>query len=196
MQESTAEVDREAIADCFNRYKKAVLNDRGEEALKCIDQKTRQYYSENIWLIKKGPKDELKKLTLLDQLSILLMRHKASKAEILPMNGDDLFVYGVKNGMIDKNSTAGLQLGTIAVEGDFAQSKIVVKGREAPFGYDFYRENGEWKIDLTSALSVAASAFQSLPAQQNVTENEFLMTLLENAVGKEPDDSVWEPLER
>ncbi len=193
------EDDEKAIRACFDRYMKALLNNDGDDAVLCVDRKTLLYYEQLLKLIKVGTRAEVDSLPMRDKATVLLMRHRVPKEMMLAMtNGHDHFVYGITNGLLDKDSASNVELGTITVEGDTAKSNTfsVAQQREYPFGVHFNRENGEWKMDMTSVFPLVDMVMQTEVTRSGLTENEFLWRLLEASSGKKPSDSIWEPLER
>jgi len=182
------------VRESFDNYKYAILNDKGEEAVKYVDSRTISYYSEMLNNTKNGDSLILNSLGLVDKFMVLAIRHRTPKEKILSFNGEDLLVYAVKEGMVGKNSVANNAIGDVEIDGDFAKGQLVSNVEEYPFYFHFYKENGAWKIDLTSSLSFGTLAFKKMIEESGVEENEYLFILLEMLNGKKPGNEIWQPI--
>src|SRR5690606_16152787 len=101
----TAQKKEEKLVNkSFEGYKDAILNDRGEEAVKFVDSRTMNYYAHVLDKVKNADSVEVSALSLMDKLMVLSVRHRAKKEEILRFTGESLFVYAIKEGMVGKNS--------------------------------------------------------------------------------------------
>jgi hypothetical protein len=182
------------VKKCFENYKSAILNDRGEEAVNYVDSRTIAYYSEMIEKTKSADSAEVDALGIMDKLMVFSMRHRATKEQILSFDGKSALVYAIEEGMVGKESVATASLGVIDVDGNFAKGQFVNDGQKTPIYYHFYKEDGDWKIDLTSIFDIAAMAFRNMQKESGMTENEFLFTILEMITGKKPGPEIWETL--
>jgi len=128
-------------------------------------------------------------------LMVFTIRHRASKEEILSFDGKSLIVYAIEKGMVGKNSVMNLTIGEVNTGGNFAKGQIVVNGKPEPYYFHFYKENGVWKIDLTSAFAISATLFEQMAEASGETENDYLFMLLEMITGERPGHKVWEVVE-
>ncbi|TKG91572.1 hypothetical protein EYV94_21340 [Puteibacter caeruleilacunae] len=192
---SAKESEEELVRKSFNNYKSAILNDRGEEAVKFVDSNTIKYYSEILEKTKTAKPAEVKSLGLMDRLMVLAIRHRASKSNILSFDGKALLVYAIKEGMVGKNSVKNNSIGKVKVNGNFATGNMLVNGQATPLDFQFNKENGTWKVDLTAIFPAGTMAFKEMQKNSGKDENEFLMMLLEMASGKKPKDDIWNELE-
>ncbi len=183
------------IKESFEKYKSAILNDKGKEAVTYVDSRTVSYYTEILQATKKADAAEINALGVMDKLMVFSIRHQATREELLQFDGEGLLVYAIEKGMIGKNSIANNSLGTIKVEGSFAKGQLVTRGREMPLYFDFHKENGSWKIDLTSIFSTAEMAFKRMQEDSGYDENEYIFALLEMLTGKKPGDEIWDSIE-
>ncbi|MCL2304047.1 MAG: hypothetical protein FWC43_01740 [Planctomycetaceae bacterium] len=182
------------IRDCFDRYKKSLLDAQGEDAFECIDQKTISYYESLLDDVKFATRQKIEQMPLMHKMTVLMIRHQVPEEMILSMSGKELFVYAVENGMIGKDSVANVELGTITVTKGSAKTKIISNGKEAPFGFAFTFEDGQWRMDITSAFPIMQKALKAVAQQQGMSDNDFIFSLLETLTNKKPSDSIWEPL--
>ncbi len=182
------------VKQCFNNYKQAILVSDGEEAIKWVDEHTLQYYEEILSFSLSADSSAIQERTLMDKLTILSIRHRVPKEEVLKMSGDDFFKYAINEGMVGKNSVMNIEIGEVSIEGEFATGNIVASGQKSPLNFHFYKEEDAWKIDLTSIFQVSNAGLSSMIKSNGMTENEFIFSSLEMLTGKKVEDSIWEPL--
>ncbi|SHH64086.1 hypothetical protein SAMN04488109_4775 [Chryseolinea serpens] len=185
------EVD--AVKASFDNYKAAILNDQGEQAVKHIDGRTIKYYDNILEEVKMFDSAKVESLSLLDKMMVFSIRHRASKAEILSFDGSKLFVYAIQKGMVGKNSVVNSMIGEVTISGTFAKGQLVVNDKKVPIYFHFYKEQGQWKVDLTSIFPVASVAFKKAVDNSGQSEDDFLFSLLEMLTGKKPGPEIWVP---
>jgi hypothetical protein len=183
-----------AVRAAFDNYKSAILNDQGEDAVKYVDSRTMKYYSDMLELVKNANEAEVNALSVVDKMMVLTVRHRTSKEDILSFDGKELLVYAIKSGMVGKNSVSDNTIGEITIDNNFAKGQLISKGQKAPFYFHFYKEDDQWKIDITSIFSVATATFENIIQESGQEENEFIFSLLEMVSGKKPGPEVWEPV--
>ena len=141
---SAQKSEEKQVCKSFDAYKKAILNDRGEEAVKYVDSRTVKYYDDMARLVKNADSASVAGLSLMDRLMVFSIRHRATQEEIPGFDGRKLLVYAIQNGMVGKNSVAGNEIGEVTIQGDFAKgqfSELVVRTDSASADA-FYRKNG------------------------------------------------------
>jgi hypothetical protein len=183
--------DENLVRKAFENYKSAILNENGEEAFKYINSGTANYYTYIIDLIKTADSTKIDSLSLLDKITVFSVRHRASKEEIIGMDGKSVFVYAIENGMIGKNSVENNKIGGIAINNEFATGQLIVNGQKTPFNFHFYKEMNEWKVDLTSIFPVTEKAFKQVVAASGEKENDYIFNLLDLLTGKKPGSEIW-----
>ncbi len=187
--------EEQAVKSAFEKYRADILNDLGEEAFKDVDSRTVKYYGDLLEWIKNSDSLEVEALSVLDKMSVLMIRNKMPKEDLLAMDGKQLFIYAVNEGMVGKGSVSNNSIGKVAVNGNFASGQFISKGRETEVYFHFYKEDGTWKIDLTSLFSVSILAFDKLIADSGKSENEFLIPLIEASIAKKMNPESWKPLQ-
>jgi len=187
--------DDKLVRAAFDSYKSSILNDKGEEALKYVDSRTVKYYGDILDLVKNADAEKIEQLSILDKLMVFSIRHRASKEEILSFDGKGLLVYAIKKGMVAKNSVANNSIGEVVIDGDFAKGKFVANGKETPLYFHFYKEENQWKVDLTSLFPVANAAVKKMADDSGQGESEYILSLLEMMTGKKPAEEIWNPIQ-
>jgi hypothetical protein len=186
--------EEKLVKKSFDNYKTAILNDKGDEAVKYVDSRTIKYYSDILQLVKTADSTKIETLSILDKLMVFSIRDRTSKEDILSFDGKSLFVYAIKSGMVGKNSVANNSIGDVMIDNDFAKGQLIANGQKAPFDFHFYKEDGQWKIDLTSLFPVSTMAFKKMAEESGQNENVYLFSLLEMITGKKPGNETWKPI--
>ena len=184
------------IKAAFNNYKASILNDKGVEAVKYVDRRTLKYYGEMLDLVKNAEREQVEQLSIVDKVMVFSVRHRTSKEEIFSFDGRGLFVYAIKSGMVGKNSDVNTEIGKVVVEGDFAKGQFISNGKETPLYFHFYKEEGEWKIDLTEMFPMAEMALKKMVDDSGLDESAYIFRLLEMLTGNAPRAEIWNPVNK
>ena len=190
---SHSQSDKELVLKSFENYKNAILTDKGKLAADFVDSRTMNYYSTILDKVKTADSLELDSMGIIDKLTVLTMRHRVEKKDLLNFNGKDLFVYAIDNGMVGKNSVVNAELGDIVTNGDFSKAEFVVNGQQTPFFFHFYREDKVWRIDITHLFSLGTMSFKKMIEDSGENENDFITNILEVLTGKKPTENIWKP---
>jgi hypothetical protein len=185
--------DQKAVRDCFAAYREAILSQRGNDAVERVNQATVDYYERVRGLALSAPEQEVRKLPLYDRMMVLLLRHRLPLDLLSGMNGREVFVYGVNRGWIGKEDVMESDVGTVRVSGDRATAQFVKAGKPTPLSYSFTKESGQWKMDLTAMAPAVNLALKQLIEREGVSEDEFLLDILESVSGQKPSARIWQP---
>jgi len=186
--------EEKLVKKSFDNYKSAILNDKGEEAVKFVDSRTIKYYSDILELVKTADSAKVETISILDKLMVFSIRHRTAKEDVLNFDGESLLVYAINSGMVGKNSVANNSIGEVKIEGNYAKGQYISNGQKAPFYFDFYKEDKQWKIDLTSLFPISTKAFKKMADDSGQNQNDYLFSLLEMITGNKPDIEIWKPI--
>ena len=186
--------DVDLVKKAFADYKSAILNDQAEKALSVVDSRTKKYYTQILNDVKSADSAKINSLSIVDKITILGIRSKASKDEILKMKETDAFIFAVNNGMVGKNSVAGNSVGQITIDGKFAKAQLVASGQATDLYFNFYNEDKQWKLDLTALFPLTKQVFKKMIDDSGKSENEFLFNILEVLTGKKITSEIWKPI--
>ncbi|MGI9545359.1 MAG: hypothetical protein ACR2MX_19005 [Cyclobacteriaceae bacterium] len=189
-----AQGEVDAVKGCFSIYKSALLAGNGLEAVEEIDQNTLDYYKTILDHTLRSDSAKVASLDFMDKLIVIRVRDLMTLEEVSALDESSFFVYAVDNGMIGKEGVANLELGIVELNGSSAKGQVIAGGQPAPIHFDFFKEQGNWKIDLTSIFGVSQAALQKVIADSGMTENEFIFQVLEMLTGKQPGKEVWQPM--
>jgi hypothetical protein len=188
------EIKNSAIQKAFDNYKSAVLNNNGEEAVRYINNKTLEYYGYILDKVKTANKSEVNKLSIFYKITILSIRHRIPKEEILSFDNRKLFIYLINHEMVGKSSFAENSIAQIIITGNFALAKILAGDKLSPYSLQFQNENGQWKIDLTSLSPLVSVEIEKKMKESGYNENKFIFSILTNLTGRKPDKKIWKPI--
>jgi len=186
--------EEKLVRKSFDNYKSAILNDKGEEAVKFVDARTIKYYSNILELVKTADSAKVESLSILDKLLVFSIRHRTSKDDVLSFDGLALLTYAIKSGMVGKNSVANTSIGEVTIDNSFAKGQLIAKGNKSPYFFQFYKEEKQWKIDLTSLFSISTTAFKNMANESGQPESEYIFSLLEMISGNKPNAQIWQPV--
>ncbi|MEL6143105.1 MAG: hypothetical protein AAFU67_16000, partial [Bacteroidota bacterium] len=174
-------------------YKNAILNDEGEEAANYVDSRTMAYYVDILEKTRTADSIAVESLGIMDKMMVFFVRHRTEEDLLKKFDGRQLFVHAVEEGMVGKESVVNNDIGKITIDGDFAKAQVLSQGRRMPMWYHFHKEDGQWKLDLTSLFPAAEYSFHQSLKNMEQDENEFLFLLLQLTTGEEPGPEIWLP---
>ena len=193
-RESAAELSDEqaAVIEAMNAYKRAILAGDGEAAVELIDRKTIKYYDELLEKILYADSVTMVSLPIVDQISILLARQTIPLKVLKRMDGSSFFVHSIDAGWTGNGGVRG-EIGNIEIFEDWAVGYQMKDGEPTPIGLRFNRENGAWRLDLTSILLYANIILTKYVDAQPLSRRVFLQTTVEQMSGVVSTDTMWHP---
>jgi hypothetical protein len=176
----------------FDSYKTFLCNGNGGEAANLVDSHTIKYYGDIIELVKNADSLKVESLSILDKIMVLIVRQRVSKENILNFDGKALLIHAINNGMIDKNGAGSLTIGDVTVNNNSAKGQLIFNGTGTPYFLNFYKENGQWKYDLTSSFPIFIPALQKLVTEFG--ERGSIDLMLSAVKGNKQCQNVWIPI--
>ena len=191
---SSSRTDSEKIKECFEKYKKAIVNQDGKIGIECVDSKTIAYYDNMIKKIRTSDSIEVEKETPYNKLTILKVRQSAKKESLLTMNGKDLLSYLITQGKAGSSTISEQEIDSIKIENNDATAERFVNGKRTPFAYAFYKEQNEWKLYMAGLIPVHNSGLKYSISQSGLSENEYILKFIEQTSGSKPTNDIWNVL--
>jgi hypothetical protein len=186
---------KDLVTEAFNGYKSSILNDKGDDAVYYVDTNTIKYYEKVLELAKNADRKEMASLSLFDKFMVIIIRYRVTKEDIFSFDGKKLLIYAINNGMVGKDSVVDNSMGEVVlINENLAKGEMLVHGKKGYIYIYFHRENGAWKIDLTSIIDVAGIALKKTMEDSGQTEDDFIFSIIELSFGKKPDSNIWNPL--
>lgn len=191
--------DPAAVAQSFAAYKQALVDGDGAAASALTASDTHAYLEQTLDRALTMPAADLQALPLLDQVSVLMLRHNMKAAELRAMKKGDPVAYAVNQRAFDMNEVQKLEAAEFTVTGDQAQAPISnLKGSPIPVSVHFKEEAGTWRFDLLSSIAPYRAFFDSqagfLSKLNSGGGNNAVVPLLIHLItGRAPDANIWNP---
>lgn len=187
--------NQKLVKNCFEEYKTAVIKQEGIKAKDLVDKVTIDFYNRVLNHARFSAKSELNKVNISEKLIVFSVRKHVPLDSVRLFSGDQLFAYMIRKGLIDKSTISFIDLGEIEVLNNSAKAPVIVGGQKAPFTLQFRKEQGVWKINISSLLVITDVALARKIKQAGLTEELFIEQLLNNKTGyKKNKNQYWEPL--
>jgi hypothetical protein len=182
------------VSATFEAYRAALLATDGEKAAEVVTQGSRDLYRHYANQALTLDHAALNRVHIADRLTIMLLRHSLERERLMQMSGAEIIAHAVTQGWISKEGTAGIRLGNYQVAGDLATGTLLrVDGSETPYKVEFLKEDGDWHLNLKKMLEFARIGIEYAVQQAGMSEDEFILTLLEYSTGRKPDPGIWNP---
>ena len=189
------EKSEQKVRESFENYRQAILNDKGEEAIKYISDNTFDYYHNILNEVKLADSTRIEDLSLIDKLTVLIIRHRTPSDKIKSFDKKTLVVYALDEGMIGKETVKNYSIGSIYFEDEnTALGQLIVNAKSVSANFRFFKEDNNWKIDITSVMPGTNDAFEKMIESSGMNENEFIFLILENLTSVKPEPSIWKPI--
>jgi len=184
------------VEQAFNGYKTAILAQEGMNASQLVTASTIAEYQKYIDWAKTAERKALESLSFFNRLQVFLVKHRIPRAELLAMDGRELFAYAVNNDWIGKTSVIPTTVGNVEVSSSRAISDVFSSGKKVPIQFLYRKENGTWKFDLYHLMINSDGPLRTAALQSGLGENEFIFKLAETLSGTKVTDAIWSPLLR
>jgi hypothetical protein len=189
--------DRQEIKAVWANYIAAFRNNMGPECAKYVDTTTINYYTHLLQLIRSVDSVTLEHLRLDQKLMVLTARLELPVQKILKMDGLEYFKYCVQTGT-GRGYDGKKYLNIISVNHSSAKTEFVDSSGKGPLPIDFVKENGRWKINITTALAdVSKDTWDDILRDKlketGQTEREYIYSFLEDISHIKPTNSIWHP---
>lgn len=189
-----AAAPRDDVAATFEAYRSALLATDGEKAAEIVTQGSRDLYRHYANQALTLNHEALNQIHIADRLTIMLLRHSVERERLMMMSGGEIITYAVEKGWISKEGTAGIRLGNYQVAGDLATGTLLREdGSETPYKVEFLKEDGAWRLNLKKMLEFARIGIEYAVKQAGMSEDEFILALLEYSTGERPGPDIWNP---
>ena len=193
-EDITSSHEEADVRACFGNYRTAILAEEGQEALRFVDRRTLDYYGRILDIALRGNRETVAGLSTINKLMVLILRHRIPLDSLKEMTAESLFIHAAEHGWVGKNDVIANELGKVVVFGTYALAVHISVGQESPFQYRFEKEDGRWKLDLTSIMPVVDQCFKQVIRESGLPEDEYLFSLIESDSGRKVSDTIWDPI--
>ena len=195
---AAAQSEPAAVEESFAAYKQALIDGDGAAASKLTASDTHAYLKQTLDRALTMPAQDLQALPLLDQISVLMLRHNMKPQELRAMTESDPVAFAVDARAFDMNQVAKLEASPFTVYGGQAQAPLSnLKGSPIPVNVYFKEEAGTWRFDLLSSIAPFRAVFDSqagvLNALNSGGNNAVVPLIIHIITGRAPDPGIWDP---
>jgi hypothetical protein len=183
----------EAVHKAYAKYQLALLSNSSENGAEAVDRGTIAYYQRMRDLALEGSEPVVRALPLMDKIVVLRLRHEVPLSELKAMDGKSTVGYAIRQGWVGKANVGGSDLGDVTVDGNVARGPIVLGGKASPVQLEFRKEEGRWRVSLTSLFAIGQLALSGLQRNSGLDEDAFILQLLGDVSKRPVDASVWKP---
>ena len=185
----------------FEAYKRALIEGDGEAASRLTASDTHAFLDETLDRALTMEEPELRALPLLDQISVLMLRHNMKPEQLRQMKDGDPVASAVSQRAFDPSEVQKLEIADFTVTGRQAQAPLSnLKGSPIPVNVHFKEEQGTWRFDLLSSIApfravfdAQAGLFDALKTSDGISGAVPL--ILHLITGRAPDANIWNPPE-
>lgn len=187
------------VDQSFDAYKQALIDGDGATASQLTASDTHAFLAETLDRARTMPEGELRALPLLDQISVLMLRHNLKPEELRAMAQSDPVAYAVDQRAFDMNEVQKLEAESFSVNGSHAQAQLSnLKGSPIPVSVHFKEEAGTWRFDLLSSIAPFRAFFDSqagIFSKLQIGDNNsgVVPLILHLITGRAPDANIWNP---
>jgi hypothetical protein len=188
-----------AVEQSFEAYKQALIDGDGAAASALTASDTHAYLKQTLERALTMPAADLQAQPLLDQISVLMLRHNMKPDQLREMKDSDPVAYAVDQHAFDMNEVQKLQAAEFTVTGSQAEAPISnLKGSPIPVSVHFKEEAGTWRFDLLSSIAPYRAFFDSqagfLAKLNGQNGNNAVVPLLIHLItGRAPAADIWDP---
>ncbi|MBN2211349.1 MAG: hypothetical protein JW709_08130 [Sedimentisphaerales bacterium] len=111
---------------------------------------------------------------------IFQLRWLLSRAELEAMDGDSVFIWGVDEGLVKKDSVEAIELDEVLVDGAKAMATLKNNGQPiTDLVFHFELHDGVWRLDLEKIMQSVEKAFADLRQKTKKDKVGVAVLLLE-----------------
>ncbi|HEX8299110.1 MAG TPA: hypothetical protein VF594_08110 [Rubricoccaceae bacterium] len=184
---------QETSPKAFEAYRTALLAEDGHAVVGLVDSGTLAYYGQGVEWALDADSADVAAMRLIDRLMVFSLRHRVPADTVRAFDGASSLSYAVRKGWIGAGSVQRLQIVRTEATGPTGFATFDERGQ---IRMGFTREEGRWKVDLTSMLPLANLAFHQVAVDAGQTDDEMLFQILGSLTTRQPDRRIWQPLGR
>ena len=197
--QTTALANPAEVEASFEAYKQALIAGDGAAASELTASDTHAFLAQTLDRALTMKEPEVRALPLLDQISVLMLRHNMKAEQLREMKDGDPVAYAVEQRAFDMNEVQKLEAAEFTVTGTQAQAPLSnLKGSPVPVNVHFKEEAGTWRFDLLSSIAPFRAVFDAqagmLQALQTSDGKSGVVPLIIHLItGRAPDANIWNP---
>jgi hypothetical protein len=193
-QTSTESPETQAVRKCFESYLDAISTRDGRLAATLINREMVSYYARMKAVALEGSEQTVRNLSTFDKFVVLSLRHRIPVTVLQNLEPQAVYGYGIEHGWTSGMTKENAQVGKIEVTGDKASGELRLNGEPTPYAWYFTKEEGHWRMDLSSLMLQTDKDLKLTIQAQRADEDSFIVNLLEAISGRKVSPEIWKPL--
>ena len=186
--------EEKRILDTFEGYKRALLDQNGLLSVDFVTKETIALYQQYLDWAKTATGEELAKLSLINQIQVILIRHSCPQDVVLELDGKGIFIYAVDRGWIDSRIVVNAGLTDVTISANKAHGFIVQNGVKTAEKFHFIKQDGKWRFDLSRIISEANSLLAKMVKESGMTEKQFIISCSKAISNETVSETIWDPM--
>jgi hypothetical protein len=185
--------DEIQVRQTFEGYTEALLAGNGAEAAELVTEGTIAYYEDMRLLATTAGPAEIRAQNLANQLMITILRADPGPDRLQAMDGGEVMAYAIERGYIGRGDVRNAAMGDLTVTGDVATAPVLDgAGNPTELSWDFLREDGAWKFDVTALLPTSNDVLKGQAKKEGLPEDEFVLRNAESITDSLLTPAIWE----
>lgn len=180
--------DAEAIRGVVREYQRAADRRDGAAAARLVTRDTRAWYGRMRDMAVSAPEAQVRAAPMMERFTVLLYRHRVPAAELRALPADSAFGYTIRAGWVAGHAEEDVA-SRAEIHGEGDRATLRLGGEDT----HFRREEGVWRWDMMPNLLAASEEFAPDP-ESGMTEDEFVIFVLEHSNGEAVSPRIWQPL--
>ncbi len=181
------------------RYFDAVVTQNGEDVASFMTAETFDWWTETIRKATVLKKDEVQKLSLYEQHSLLFLRLRFSSAELKSIDGRTYINRSYSQGW---NSSQALRKVREAfprcikrwdIEGANATLQLFYNGQPVPGAMKFKKETTGWKMDGIDQMRLIEERMKEVCRSSGLSVEAFVELMVSKSIGRPFPPEIWNP---
>ncbi len=169
-----------AVEESFKTLKTALREGDGQTAVDHVTTTTVDIYERCRKLALDSSGTDFEAIGQLEVLLAFQLRWLLDKKTLESMNGSEVFVWAVDEGMVDKETLESIELDKLQVEGNKAMATLFNKGQPVTdLVLNFELQENQWKLDLMRVFKAVEPVFDALREETGRTKIELAIYLIE-----------------
>lgn len=186
--------ESQAVRAAYAKYTEAAQAKDGATAVTAVASPVFDYFETARKHALTATEEQLAREKLSTRVIVYGLRGGADPAVLRTGTPQDVVKGAIDKGLVSQQSISNIELGDVKVSGDTADVEVIDRGKKAPFGLRFVREDGAWKFDMIPVIELADVVFLSLAQEKNLTPEQLLEQVLVSTHGPAKAAEVRKPL--
>jgi hypothetical protein len=188
--------DEAQIKQVFAQFDNANNNSDGAAVVQLFTDETFQHYSRLLGLGLNATEQQVRALPGADMFEVLLMRAKASRADLEKLDGRGYVQFATSKGWYVEPPSERTEdtLRRFDFDTNWATAELYSDGESAGITYAFEKVDGTWKINERAGFESISKFIDKTAREVGMSKDEFVVFALEEHLGQDLPSTVWSPM--